>query len=198
MRKDSIFLLLPAGLCAILGIIFVISPSLDILPPEFNAATYYFVGGTFFILALILFIATFTTPIKTPKASNTPDEDEFFEQFKTKYKRQALKTYLINFGAFVLVMHIGVISALLVGVESPTGIAILISMLAIYFYIAWVVLPKHLIYLCPSCNMKSLSCTVYLLQHGSNVEFECRECNLKVNWGSGITYLSPHMALKRD
>ena len=194
MRKDSIFLLLPASLCALLGGILVISISLDMLPSDVNETTYYFIVGSFFTLSLVLFIAAFTTPLKTPSVSTTPEENAFFTEFKTKYKKYALNAYLINLGLFALITLIGIHVALLVGIESAMGVFILVLMFAIYFYIALVFLPKHLVSTCPLCNMKSLSCTVYL---GSVVEFECKECNLKVNSYSGITNLNPNMALKR-
>lgn len=196
MRKDSIFLLLPAGLFALLGIALVVSASLSLLPASFNNSTAYFLGGSLFTIALILFIAAFTTPLKIPVDSTSPEETAFFEEFKIKYKIHALKAYLINLGIFALIMLTGVSIAILMGIESVIGIFTLVSTLSVYFYTAWVFLPKHLVYTCPSCNIKSLSCSVLLLQHGSNIKFECKECSLKVNWNSGVTNLNPKMALK--
>jgi len=186
MRRDSIFLLLPASICALVGITLITITQLELISLSTSSKSNYFIGGSLIVLSLILFIASFTTPLSSSKINITPEETELFNKFKIKYKKYAYKTSFINLAVFILLLPIGTYLALFVGLESTSGTSILLSTLAAYIYITWVLLPKLFVYECPSCNMDSLSCTVLIQGYGANISFLCRECNLEVDWHSGI------------
>lgn len=132
MRRDCIFLLLPAGICIFIGIALLASVPLEILSLSISIKSGYFIGGSLTILGLILFIASYTTPLSPSNAKPTQEETEFFNEFKIKYKQHAFKASFINLGVFMLLLPAGIYLALFVGIESLSGIAILLTSVALY------------------------------------------------------------------